>query len=131
MPIRRITEFVQQMKNGRVFLSADPHGDGTTDGVPEMSVHFTEMKPGEEIRPHIHHRVEAYLILTGKALAMAGDDIMEVTTGDLVLAPLGKPHAMKVIGGEPLRFYAFNSPPASTCPMQDAPEEYLWRWQRF
>ena len=128
MPIKKITEFIKTMKDGKVLLSASPFGDGSTDGIPEMSVHFVEMKPGEQVQPHIHNRAEIYMFLTGKALVMAGDDISEVTTGDVALAPVGVTHAMKVIGEEPLRFYAFNSPPASSCPMSEAPEEYLWKW---
>lgn len=130
MPIKKITDFIENMKDGKVFISASPFGDGTADGIPEMSVHFIEMKPGEQIKPHTHNRVEAYLFLTGRALAMAGDDILEVTTGDVALAPIGVPHALKVLGNEPLRFYAFNTPPSSTCPMKEAPEEYLWKWNR-
>jgi hypothetical protein len=35
-----------------------------------------------------------------------------------------------VIGSEPLRYYAFNTPPASSCPMIPAPEEVLWKWNQ-
>jgi mannose-6-phosphate isomerase-like protein (cupin superfamily) len=59
---------------------------------------------------------------------MTGEEIQEVTTGDVAIAPVGTPHAIRVIGNEPLRFYAFNSPPASSCPIVSAPEEYLWKW---
>ena len=129
MPIRKLTEFKERMKRGSVLLSSDPGGDGTTDGIPEMSANYVEMEPGGEVRPHTHNRVEVYVFLTGRAIVMTGDDIAEVTTGDVALAPIGTPHAIKVIGSEPLRFYAFNAPPASTCPMVDAPEEVLWKWK--
>ena len=61
---------------------------------------------------------------------MTGDEIEEVSTGDVAIAPIGTPHGIKVIGNEPLRFYAFNSPPASTCPMKEAPEEVLRKWNQ-
>ena len=54
----------------------------------------------------------------------------DVSTGDVAIAPIGVPHAIKVIGNEPLRFYAFNSPPASQAPMKDAPEESQWKWNK-
>ncbi len=130
MPIQKITDYKERMKGPNILLSAAPGSDGTVDGIPQMSVHYNEMEPGKEVRPHVHDRVEVYLFLTGRAIVMTGDEIAEVTTGDLALAPIGVPHAIKVIGSEPLRFYSFNSPPASTCPMQDAPEEVLWRWKR-
>jgi len=131
MPIQKITDFRERMSGGSVLLSAAPGGDGATDGIPEMSVHYVEMPPGKEVRPHVHDRAEAYVFLTGRAIVMTGDEITEVTTGDVALAPVGTPHAIKVIGSEPLRFYAFNSPPSSSCPMKDAPEEVLWKWERI
>ena len=121
-------DFKYLMTGKSILLSAAQNSDGTTDGVPEMSVHYTELEPGEEVRPHTHNRVEVYLFLTGRARVMTGDEIEDVTTGDIAMAPIGTPHGIKVIGNEPLRFYAFNSPPASTCPMKEAPEEILWKW---
>ena len=131
MPIKKITDFQNQMTGKNILLSAAPGGDGTHDLMPEMSVHYNEMQPGDEVRPHTHNRVEIYLFLTGRAKVMTGDEIEEVTTGDVAIAPIGTPHGLKVIGSDPLRFYAFNAPPASTCPMNEAPEEVLWKWSQL
>ncbi|MCE5251384.1 cupin domain-containing protein [bacterium] len=128
MPIKKITDFVQHLKNGSVLLSAGP--DGVSDAIPEMSVSYIELQPGQEVKPHTHNRTEVYLFLTGRAKVMTGHEVREIATGDVAIAPNGTPHAIKVIGNEPLRFYAFNSPPASSCPMVGAPEEYLWKWNR-
>jgi mannose-6-phosphate isomerase-like protein (cupin superfamily) len=117
------------MQGNSAFLSAGP--DGKSNLISEASLSYIEMKPGDEVKPHTHNRVEMYLFLTGRAKAMAGDTITEVTTGDVLIAPIGTAHALKVIGNEPLRYYAFNSPPASTCPMVPAPEEVLWKWQQI
>ena len=130
MPIKKITNFKEQMTGPNILLSSDPDSDGNVDLMPEMSVHYNELEPGTQVRPHTHNRVEVYLFLTGRARVMTGDEIEEVTTGDVAIAPIGVPHAIKVIGTEPLRFYAFNSPPASTCPMNEAPEEVLWKWNK-
>ena len=130
MSIKKYRDLTERIKNGSILLSADPGGDGTTDGIPEMSVHYTELQPGAEVIPHNHKRVEVYIILSGRALIMAGDDTSEVTTGDVALAPIGAYHGIKVIGSEPLRFYALNAPPASTCPKVEAPEEILWKWKQ-
>ena len=129
MPIQKISDFIQHMKNNAMLLSAAEGSDGTVDGIPEMSVTYVELKPGEQVNPHTHNRAEVYVFLTGRAMVMTGYEITEVTTGDVALAPIGTPHAIKVMGGETLRFYAFNSPPASTCPVVPAPEEYLWKWK--
>ena len=131
MPIKKITDFKESMKNGNILLSAAHGSDGVTDSIPEMSVNYVEMEPGKEVRPHTHNRAEVYVFLTGRAIVMTGDEISEVTTGDVALAPIGTPHAIKVLGSEPLRFYAFNAPPASTCSMVDAPEEILWKWNHI
>ena len=130
MPIKKITDFQKKLSGSNILLSAAPDSDGIMDLMPEMSVHYNEMQPGIEVRPHTHNRVEVYLFLTGRAKVMAGDEIEEVTTGDVAIAPIGTPHGIKVIGNEPLRFYSFNSPPASTCPMKEAPEEVLWKWNQ-
>ena len=130
MPIKKITDFKSRMTGANILLSAVQDGDEKTDLTPEMSLHYNELAPGSEVRPHVHNRVEAYIFLTGRAKVMTGDEIEEVTTGDVAIAPRGTPHAIKVIGSEPLRFYAVNSPPASTCPMQEAAEEVLWKWNQ-
>jgi len=130
MSIHKLPEFRDNMTNGNILLSAAPGSDGTVDGLPGMSVNYVELEPGKEVRPHTHDRAEVYVFLTGRAIVMAGEDLKEVTTGDVAIAAIGEAHAIKVIGNEPLRFYAFNNPPASSCPMQDAPEEALWKWQR-
>ncbi len=127
MPIRKITDFKDRMTGGNILLTADDDG---SDAIREMSAHYVEMEPGGEVSPHVHNRNEIYVFLTGRAMVMTGDEIAEVTTGDVAVAPTGVPHAIKVIGSEPLRFYAFNSPPSSSCPMQPAGEEVLWRWKR-
>ena len=128
MPILKFSEFTAAMNGNAAFLSAGP--DGKSNLAPEASLHYTEMKPGDEVKPHTHNRVEMYVFLTGRAKALAGDVITEVTTGDALVAPIGTPHALKVIGNEPLRYYSFNSPPASSCPMISAPEEVLWKWNQ-
>lgn len=128
MPILKFGEFAGAIRGSSALLTAGP--DAETNLVPETSLHYNEMMPGGEVTPHTHDRVEMYIFLTGRARAMAGNVINEVTTGDVLIAPIGTPHALKVIGNEPLRFYSFNSPSASSCPMIQAPEEILWKWNQ-
>jgi mannose-6-phosphate isomerase-like protein (cupin superfamily) len=129
MPIKKITDFQKALTGPNILLSCQPDNE-KLDLTTEMSIHYNELPPGGEIRPHVHNRVEVYLFLTGRAKVMTGDQIEQVTTGDVAIAPIGTAHAVKVLGDEPLRFYAFNSPPASTCPMKPAPEEIQWKWDR-
>jgi mannose-6-phosphate isomerase-like protein (cupin superfamily) len=127
MPISKFFEFKQNMTGPNILLTASQRGS-TIDGISEMSIHYVEMQPGEEVHPHTHARTEVYIFLTGRARVMTGTDIEDVTTGDVAMAPAGMPHAIKVVGSEPLRFYALNAPPASSSPMQEAPEDVLWKW---
>jgi mannose-6-phosphate isomerase-like protein (cupin superfamily) len=127
MPIKKIAEFKKLLKNDSVLLSAAP--DGVHDAIPEMSTHYNEKKPGDEVKPHFHNRVEVYLFVSGKALAMAGEDVALVSTGDVAIAPIGVSHAIKVIGSEPLGYFALNSPPSSMHPMLDAPKEIVEKWE--
>ena len=131
MPILKLTDFKEKMKGGNILLTALSEKDTTVDALFEMSVHYVEMEPGGEITPHVHNRVEAYIFLTGRAVVMTGDKIAEVTTGDVAYAPIGTPHAIRVTGNEPLRFFAVNAPPSSTCAMQPASEEALWKWKHY
>ena len=127
MAIKKIAEFKKLMKGSSIMLSAAP--DGLHDAIPEMSTHYNERKPGDEVNPHFHNRVEVFVFISGKALVMAGEDIALVSTGDVALTPIGTPHAIKVIGSEPLGYFAFNSPPSSMHPMLDAPKDIVEKWE--
>ena len=127
MAIRKIEEFKRIMKGDSILLSATP--DGIHDAIPEMSTHYNEKKPGDEVYPHSHNRVEVYVFVSGKALAMAGEDIALVSAGDVAITPIGIPHAIKVIGSERLAFFALNSPSSSMHPMLDAPKDIVEKWE--
>ncbi|MFC1551477.1 cupin domain-containing protein [Candidatus Latescibacterota bacterium] len=124
MPIKKISDF--QGQAGAVFLSADADDK---DLMPEMSLHFMTLTADTPVKPHVHDRVEIYIFLSGKAKVMTGDEIKEVSTGDVAMAPIGTPHAIQVLGDEPLMFYALNSPPASTCPMEPASEDVIAKFE--
>jgi len=127
MGIKKMSEFKRLMKGDSILLSAAP--DGVHDAIPEMSTHYNEKKPGDEVKPHYHNRVEVYVFVSGKALVMAGKDIAFVSTGDVALTPIGTPHAIKVIGSEPLGYFACNSPPSSMHPMLDASKDIVEKWE--
>ena len=125
MPIKKISEFTSELEGGVILLSSE---DGKSDLMPEMSVNYVEFPPGKVVKPHTHDRVEVYLVQSGRAKMMADDEIKEVTAGDVLMAPIGIAHAIEVLGDEPLKFYAFNSPPGSTCPPVDAPDDVQQRF---
>ena len=120
MPIKKISDFTKALEGGVILLSST---DGKSDLMPEMSVNYVEFPPGKVVPPHTHDRVEVYLVQSGRAKMMADDEIMEVTAGDCLMAPIGTTHAIEVLGDETFKFFAFNSPPASTCPPVNASDD--------
>ncbi len=125
MPIKKISDF--QALEKPVFLSAGLDGK---DLMPEMSVHFATLQPGgDDVTPHVHDRVEVYIFLSGRAKVMTGDEIKEVSTGDVAIAPIGTPHAIHVLGDEPLLFFALNSPPMSTAPVSPAADDIIAKFK--
>ena len=64
MAIKKIAVFKKLMKGSSIMLSATP--DGSHDAIPEMSTHYNERKPGDEVHPHFHNRVEVYVFIAGK-----------------------------------------------------------------
>ena len=128
MTILKFQNFSKQLKKGNILLSAGE--DGTTDAFEAFSINYIERQPGQEVRPHTHDRTEIFVFVSGKAIVLAGEQIEEVSAGDVALAPVGSPHAIWVMGPEPLRYYTFNVPPSSKHPMVDAPEEVVRKWKQ-
>lgn len=120
MPIKSLNE-MKEKKNGECIALPEP-SDPSRNSDVRMSIGYMEVLPGKPIKPHIHDRLEAYIVLSGRAKMMAGDEIKVVSAGDVLIAPIGTPHAIEVLGSEPLVYYALNSPPVETCPMVDSPE---------
>jgi mannose-6-phosphate isomerase-like protein (cupin superfamily) len=112
---------MKQKKNGECIVFPQP-SDVSRNSDVGMSIGYMEVPPGGSIGAHTHDRLEAYIIVSGRAKMMAGDEIKAVSAGDVLIAPVGTPHAIEVLGSDPLVFYALNSPPVETCPMVDAPE---------
>ena len=126
MPIRTIAEMKANKAGENILLPRS--ASCSPNDMTEVSLGYSEVPPGGTIRAHTHNRLEVYIVVSGQARMMAGDDIREVSAGDVLIAPSGAAHAVRVIGDQPLVYYALNSPPAATEPMQDAPAEMQRRF---
>ena len=120
MPIRKLAE-IKDKKEGELIQF--PCGPKPSYRSIPVSLSYLEFPPGGTLKAHTHDRFEIYIVMTGRAKMMAGDDIREVGPGDVLIAPIGTTHAVKVIGDRPLGYYALNSPPLATAPMVLSPAE--------
>jgi mannose-6-phosphate isomerase-like protein (cupin superfamily) len=120
MPIRTKSE-MKANKGGEIIPL--PAGNSAQACTFDVGLGYSEVPVGGTVRAHTHDRLEVYIVISGRAKMMAGDDIRQVSAGDVLIAPIGAAHAIQTIGNEPLVYYALNSPPAATAPMVDVPAE--------
>src|SRR5580658_1464343 len=77
-------------------------------GAPGMEViaSVAEYKPGDSIRLHIHHGVEAAYVLQGASVQLPGKDPMALATGTAILNLRDVKHAgFKVVGDTSLKLF--------------------------
>ena len=111
---------VKSIKDVESFIA----GDGTklqevlhpkNDNVAlSYSLAKASLGPGEASDPHIlKTSSELYVIEKGRGRAFVGEEVVEVTAGDLVLVPEGVMQHIENIGVERLEFLCIVSPPWS------------------
>jgi quercetin dioxygenase-like cupin family protein len=61
---------------------------------------FIKVVPGGEILPHTHDVTEVFYFYKGKALVLANGENIEVSAGDLIIAPAGEEHGTKNLSDE-------------------------------
>ena len=87
----------------------DPRGptsyvfEGYKHGATIISMHLTELAPGQGPRLHRHPYEEVFVIYEGQATYTLGNTTLEVTAGQIVLAPAGIPHKFVNSGEGTLR----------------------------
>lgn len=71
-------------------------------------------EPGQAQRVHAHQGADKfYLIVSGKARMLVGDDRFDVATGDLVWAPAGVPHGVETAHERCVMLIGLAPPPAA------------------
>lgn len=77
--------------------------EGHHHGGANVSVIFFEGPPGSGPRLHRHPYAEVFIVQEGQATFTVGDASLEVTGGQIVVAPAGVPHKFTNTGTGPLR----------------------------
>jgi mannose-6-phosphate isomerase-like protein (cupin superfamily) len=77
--------------------------EGYKHGATSVSLHLTDLPPGEGPRLHRHPYKEVFVVYEGQATYTLGDTTLKVTAGQIVLVPAGMPHKIVNSGAGPLR----------------------------
>ena len=83
---------------------------GTEDNNGAFDFCVVRMKRGTEPPPHVHSREhEFFYILSREMRVYVDSEVFELTTGDCMFLPLGRPHAFQVVCDE-LHWIGFITP---------------------
>jgi mannose-6-phosphate isomerase-like protein (cupin superfamily) len=77
--------------------------EGAEYGEVDVSIIMFDGPPGSGPRLHRHPYTEVFLVQEGQATFTVDDATLEVTSGQIVVAPPGRPHKFVNSGAGPLR----------------------------
>ena len=77
--------------------------EGYRYGDVDVSFFLVDSPPGGGSRLHKHPYEEIFVTLEGEATFTVGDDTIEASAGQIVVAPAGVPHKFVNSGSGPLR----------------------------
>lgn len=69
----------------------------------ELSMFFVEYPPGTGARLHVHPHPEVFVIESGEATFQVGDEEIQASAGQMLVAPANTPHRFRSTGSEPFR----------------------------
>jgi mannose-6-phosphate isomerase-like protein (cupin superfamily) len=74
-------------------------------------IFYVELPPGTSVGEHAHDAdsEEYYLILSGSGRMRLGDEMLDVTDGDLIRNDPGQIHGLTNTGDDTLRMYVFDA----------------------
>jgi mannose-6-phosphate isomerase-like protein (cupin superfamily) len=75
-----------------------------------FSMGLYALEPGGTDTQGPHAQDEVYVVISGRATLVVGDEVTEVARGSVVFVPAGVPHRFRAIT-EPLRVLVFFTPP--------------------
>lgn len=83
-----------------------PYGgefEGRLFGEPGFSFIWVELDPGRGPKPHTHEYTEVFVVIEGCAVYTLGEKTVEVSGGQVVIAPAGVSHGFVNAGPGLLR----------------------------
>jgi mannose-6-phosphate isomerase-like protein (cupin superfamily) len=74
-------------------------------------IFYVELPPGTSVGEHVHDidSEEYYLILSGSGRMRLGDEMLDVSDGDLIRNDPGQIHGLTNTGADTLRMYVFDA----------------------
>ncbi|HJQ30299.1 MAG TPA: cupin domain-containing protein [Rubrobacter sp.] len=69
----------------------------------KVSFFLVDSPPGRGARLHKHPYEEVFVVQEGEAVFTVGDEVIEASGGQIVVAPAGVPHKFVNSGSGPLR----------------------------
>lgn len=77
--------------------------DEETTGTPGVTVGTARINSGAENALHIHPNcAEVILFLAGTVEHVVGNEVVEVSEGDMLIVPAGVPHKARNVGTDPV-----------------------------
>ena len=77
--------------------------EGYKYGANSVSLHLTDLAPGQGPRLHRHPYEEVFVLHEGQATFTVGDTTLEVNAGQIVVVPADRPHTFINSGQGALR----------------------------
>lgn len=91
--------------------SSERMGKSTLFQSPRLLVGLNAFEPGQEHRLHAHHGMDkVYQVVEGRGLFLLEDEELEMSAGDLLVAPDGVPHGVRNTGDDRLLVLAILAP---------------------
>jgi quercetin dioxygenase-like cupin family protein len=81
-----------------------------TTGSVHTGLSVAELGPNGILYPHVHSFEESFYILSGQAVAVIGEYAHQVGPGDYGVVKVGTEHAMRAVGGQPVRWLQMGAP---------------------
>ena len=96
MAIKLSRDELPRSETARVF-------EGAAYGNVGVSFFLTDTPPGHGPGLHRHPYAEVFIVNEGEARFRVGKERIEAEAGEIVIVPLGVPHAFTNTGTQPLR----------------------------
>ncbi|HSP43562.1 MAG TPA: cupin domain-containing protein [Luteolibacter sp.] len=104
---RRINSAPKRLREKLTSICLLARGDVPGD---QIAVTWVDVEPGGRQIPHSHPEVQVYIIIAGRGLMGVGDQVKQVSPGELIHVPSGKMHGIENTGEQTLSYVTAANP---------------------